>query len=655
VKRSQHFSKLSNLFDLILFAGLLLLLLVLPFHLVVKDLVPDPLGTYWKEILLGLLVFLWAIRSLLARNPLLAYKPLDLAVLVYLGVLLLRFVLDGASWATLWGLYISVMYLPVYWIVTAVLHRRPARLVPLLASLVGLGALVALGGLLEFVWNVPLWPSEEMIQQHGFPGMFIYGTNIRRVYFTFDSPTTLANTLAMLLPLALSLILFARRLAVRLAAGLAGALMATCIIVTFSRGIWVATVLSLGVMAGWIVLSSQARRDLIKRNWRPLAVIAGALCLIALAWGGVWLAWHPWQDSTYKGVVELSRPGYETTPVTSTSQELWSAEPLLGDTVRQTWSLPDPISGDDDVRSVLYQHPPESGQGELVYLVGVPTAGALRFGIALSPEVWSPEKGDGAQFQIYVADVETPHEGKLIFSRYINPKYNPSDRRWRNFVVDLSPWQGRTVHLSLITDAGRAKDWSYDWAGWAEPRVVSVAPDYFDKTETQNAILRHTSSITDWTQDETNRDRLAAWTQGVNSWLSSPFWGTGLGSTGVAALRTHPERAYVTESQVLKALVELGPIGLLALAFLWFQIARVGYRTYRTMDESGRRTLLLGVLTGLLVAFVEGLVYQNLEVKQVNAYFWTLVGTTAFLARWALTDQSEGDNTAQPPDGANSR
>jgi hypothetical protein len=42
---------------------------------------------------------------------------------------------------------------------------------------------------------------------------------------------------------------------------------------------------------------------------------------------------------------------------------------------------------------------------------------------------------------------------------------------------------------------------------------------------------------------------------------------------------------------------------------------------------------LLGVLTSLLIVFIEGLVYQNLEVKQVNAYFWSLVGTLAFLAR----------------------
>jgi O-antigen ligase len=89
----------------------------------------------------------------------------------------------------------------------------------------------------------------------------------------------------------------------------------------------------------------------------------------------------------------------------------------------------------------------------------------------------------------------------------------------------------------------------------------------------------------------------------------------------------------VTESQVLKALVELGLPGLLVLGYLWFQIARVGYRAYRATDDPASRALLVGILTGLLVVFIEGWVYQNLEVKQVNAYFWTLVGTLAFLAR----------------------
>jgi len=429
MKTDQTFSKLSDLLDLFMFGGLLLFLLVLPFHLVVKKLVPDPLGTYWKEILLGLLVLVWATRSLLARRLLLAYKPLDLAVLVYLGMLLLRFVLDGSSWVGLWGLYVAVMYLPLYWIVAAVLYRRPDRLVPLVASLVGVGALVALGGLLEFMWNVPLWPSDEMALRQGFPGMFIYGTNIRRVYFTFDSPTALANTLAMILPLALSLVLVGRHLAIRLVAGLAAALMVACIIVTFSRGIWVATVLSLAVMATWILLSSGARRDLTRRNWKPLVVIGGALGLMALAWAAPWLAWRPWQNSTYEGVVELSRTAYDTVPLTSVDQQLWSAEPIFGEPIIQTWSLADPITAEDDVRPVLYQHPPETGRAEIIYLVEVPEAGALRFAIALSPEVWSPWKGDGASFQVYVAEASDPQEAQHVLVRYINPKHNPSDRR----------------------------------------------------------------------------------------------------------------------------------------------------------------------------------------------------------------------------------
>jgi hypothetical protein len=644
-------TKLPDILDWAMFGGVLLILVALPFHLVIKKLIPDPLGTYWKEILLGVLLLLWAIRSMLARRLLLTRTPLDWAVLIFLGILLGRFLLDRNWWVGAWGLYASVMYLPLFWIAAAVLHKRPARLIPLVASLVGVGALVAAGGLLEFVLNVPLWPSAEMVQRNGFPDVFIYATNIRRVYFTFDSPTTLANTLATLLPLALALVLISRRLVARLAAVLAAALMAACIVVTFSRGIWVATVLSLVMMAGWLLFSSQPRHNLIRRNWKPLAVVVGALALIGLAWTAAWITWKPREQSTYEGVVELSRAAYETAPVNGVSQELLQAKPLMGDVTTQTWSLLDPITGHNDQRHVLYQHPPESGNQEVIYDVVVPTAGALRFAIALSPEVWSPENGDGVRFEVYVADANTPQEGQLVFTRYINPKFNVTDRRWRNFLVDLSDWDGKEVRLSLLTDAGEAGDWSFDWAGWAEPQVVSVAPGAFDSAQVEGAISRHTGSIADWTQDETNRDRLSAWSQGLAAWRTSPLWGKGLGTTGVAAQRTRPESALVTESQVLKALVELGPLGLLALAYLWFQVGFVGYRAYRGMGNSTQRIMLVGILTGLLVVFIEGLVYQNLEVKQVNAYFWTMVAGVALL--WAQANLTRtGDQPFPEPSDA---
>ena len=622
----------SDPLDILMFGGLLVFLLLLPVHLVIKKLVPGPVGSYWKEVLLGLLVLLWVIRSLLARRLLLTRTPLDWVVLVYAGVFLLRFFLDGSWWVGAWGLYASEMYLPVFWVVATVLRERPARLLPLLSALVGVGALVALGGLAEFVWNVPLWPSAEMAQQHGFPGVFIYGTNVLRVYFTFDSPTALANTLAMLLPLALALILVSRHRLARVTAGLAAVLLGACIVVTFSRGIWLATVLSLGVMGVWIVLSSPSGRGAVRRMWRPLVIVGGAAAVLGLAWAAAWLAWAPWEDSTYEGVVELSSQAYRAVPVTGVSQDLLSQKPLAGQSIVQTWSVPDPIDGENDVRNVLYEHPPQTGRSVIVYLVEVPKAGALLFAAAMSPEVWSPTQGDGVRFQVSVADLDALSDGRYIFARYINPKQNISDRHWRNFLVDLSPWAGKTVQLALITEAGSAGDVNFDWAGWAEPKVVRVEPGYFASAETESAIVRHTRSILDWARDETNRDRVAAWSQALTAWRASPLWGTGLGTTGVAALRTEPESAFVTESQVLKGLVELGLLGLLALVLLWFQTARVGLRTVRAIGDPPQRILLIGILTGLLVVFVEGLVYQNLEVKQVNAYFWTLLGTVAFLA-----------------------
>jgi hypothetical protein len=58
--------------------------------------------------------------------------------------------------------------------------------------------------------------------------------------------------------------------------------------------------------------------------------------------------------------------------------------------------------------------------------------------------------------------------------------------------------------------------------------------------------------------------------------------------------------------------------------------------------------LLLGVLTSLLVVFIEGWVYQNLEVQQVNAYFWTMIAVLAFLYGEIVPTQVGSVSLAQP-------
>ena len=630
---SRSPTRASRWLSVPLIACLVLFLALLPFHLVVKRIVPGPLGTYWKEALLALLVVLAAIWCLRSRQTPWTSSPLDWAVLVYAGLILLRFVTDRPGWITAWGLYASAMYLPLFWIVPLALRDHPRRLTALIGLLVALGTVVALGGLIEFALDRQLWPSTETVLRQGFPDVFIYGTQVRRVYFTFDSPTTLANALALLLPLALSLLALPHPKWLRPAAALAAALMAACIVVTFSRGIWVAAVFSLIAMG---LLTS-----VVQRNWRALLVAATGLVLIGGTWGLVSVLQPGDHAPTMLGVVELSPAAYAVAPVTRVTHQLLYDQPLLGDAAIQTWTVRDPITGHDDTRDVLFEHPPESGKHEIIYRVTVPEDGALRFAAALAPEVWSPDRGDGASFQVFVTESADPGSGQPVFVRYVNPKHSPSDRRWRNFLVDLSPWAGTSVNLSLITEAGPTGDWAFDWAGWADPQVVRVEPGFFVGAQPENAILHHTGSILDWARDETNRDRLAAWSLALDAWRASPLWGSGLGSTGVAALRTTPESAYVTESQVLKSLAELGLPGLLALGFLWFEIARTGRRTYRRTPDALTRALLVGILTSLLVIFIEGWVYQNLEVKQVNAYFWTLVGSLAFLA--ARTPQAEAD------------
>lgn len=611
--------------DRLITGGILLFLALLPFHLVIKKLVPDPLGTYWKEGLLILLVGLWALRCLLARKVLLSGTSLDLPVLLYAGFILLRLLLDRSGQVGLWGAYISILYLPLFWLVPLALRRYPRLVTGLLIGLTAVGTLVSLGAILEFLLDKPLWPSVELTMRQGYPDMYVYGTHLRRVYFVFDSPTTLANTLAMILPLALVLLIQSRRLWQRLAAAAAAVLLFAAILLTFSRGIWVSLALAAVVVVVIKLITDRKWKFLIR------AGLAGLTALVIL--GLVWVTTPTSKSTVDQYSLELLPAAYQQVPLGGQVISLSDVTPQEGQPEKQVWTIFDPIEQRDDTREVIYTHPKTDAPNQVIYTLTVPENGLLRFSIALSPEVWTPEKGDGVNFKVFIQEKDAA-EGQFVFLRYINPKANPNDRRWRNYAVDLSAWGGKQVNLSLIAEAGPASDYGFDWAGWADLDLGSAAEGYVAANwpEPQSPVAEHLASITDWTQDESNRDRLAAWNQGFAAWKLNPIWGNGLGTTGTAALRTQPQTAFVTESQVLKALVEGGIPGLLIWAFLWFSIGRLAWKMFRTAEDDGRKFLALGLMGSLLMVFIDGLVYQNLEVKQVNAYFWTLLGLLAFLS-----------------------
>ena len=118
--------------------------------------------------------------------------------------------------------------------------------------------------------------------------------------------------------------------------------------------------------------------------------------------------------------------------------------------------------------AVLFQHPPSTLSYELT-----PSADSrfLSFRLALSPAVWSPDRGDGVLFEISAVDGDS---SETVFSRWVDPKNNPEDRRWVDGSVDLSPYLNRTVTLVLSTSQGASNLW--DHAGWGGLRLTP-SPD----------------------------------------------------------------------------------------------------------------------------------------------------------------------------------
>ncbi len=115
----------------------------------------------------------------------------------------------------------------------------------------------------------------------------------------------------------------------------------------------------------------------------------------------------------------------------------------------------------------------------------IPADSALRFSIGLSPTVWSPWNGDGVLFEIYLYDIKSNNLEEL-FSRYIDPKNNMSERRWFTYLAGLKKYEGRDLIISFVTSGGprfnltngKINWWrQIDFAGWGEAALLTPSRD----------------------------------------------------------------------------------------------------------------------------------------------------------------------------------
>ncbi|MBW8051159.1 MAG: hypothetical protein FVQ77_12630 [Cytophagales bacterium] len=126
------------------------------------------------------------------------------------------------------------------------------------------------------------------------------------------------------------------------------------------------------------------------------------------------------------------------------------------------------FSINNDNRQVIYAHPPT----QITYNnLEISEQTGLTFGFSLHPQTWNPEKGDGVLFEI---SVQIDNKAEMIFSKYIDPKKNTSDREWHDYQIDLSKYKGKEISITFITSPGQANNSSYDWAGWSQLRLISI-------------------------------------------------------------------------------------------------------------------------------------------------------------------------------------
>ena len=125
------------------------------------------------------------------------------------------------------------------------------------------------------------------------------------------------------------------------------------------------------------------------------------------------------------------------------------------------------ISG--DARYGIWQHPIFSAESYIRYKnVSILSGSKLKFGVGTDPASWYKKGGDGVQFKIYI---ENDKEVDEIFSVYIYPKQNITDRKWNDYELDLKAYGGKNVDIIFVTNPGPENNVYEDWAYWSDPKI----------------------------------------------------------------------------------------------------------------------------------------------------------------------------------------
>lgn len=139
-----------------------------------------------------------------------------------------------------------------------------------------------------------------------------------------------------------------------------------------------------------------------------------------------------------------------------------------------------------------------------------------------------------------------------------------------------------------------------------------------------NPILIKVFSIFNWDTDIGNVGRLKTWSKYIQLLKENWLFGTGVATTGSVTIDV-PGNIGVTESSLLKLLVELGIIGFITQFAIITYVLQKGIRNFNNISERNKGLLILCIAI-VSAIFVEGLVLQITEIFNVSIILWFCLG-----------------------------
>jgi hypothetical protein len=138
--------------------------------------------------------------------------------------------------------------------------------------------------------------------------------------------------------------------------------------------------------------------------------------------------------------------------------------PVAGDTFVDVLAV-----GGEAWGPVIFQHPPSV----LTWSMTVPDAGEVRIetGARVNTPAWpDASRSDGVLFEVRVLADGT---STSLWRRAVAPAV--AHERFVPISLDLSPWRGRVVELSMVTSAGDSPSATpaHDWAVWLYPELIT--------------------------------------------------------------------------------------------------------------------------------------------------------------------------------------